>query len=80
MCLYKMKSNCKGVIVSIPDNTLLEALGVRKGKCFLCKVKQPLGGPMVIQIDDRKVAIDKEIAETILIEELPQDTQYQGVV
>lgn len=80
MCLYKMKKDCKGVIVSIPDNTLLEALGVRKGKCFLCKVKQPFGGPMVIQIDDRKVAIDREIAESIIIQELPDSNIYQEVI
>ncbi|QNO16278.1 ferrous iron transport protein A [Alkalicella caledoniensis] len=69
MTLYSMKNNRKGVIVSTPDNTLLNALGVRCGKCFECKVRQPFGGPMVIQIDDRKVAIDKDIAETIEVSE-----------
>ncbi|SES72487.1 FeoA family protein [Anaerobranca gottschalkii] len=72
MCLYNMKTNCRGVIINTPSNTLLEALGVRKGKCFLCKVKQPFGGPMIIQIDDRKVAIDKSIAENIIIQELEE--------
>lgn len=80
MCLYNMKNNCRGVIVKIPNNILLEALGVREGKCFMCKVKQPLGGPMVIQIDDRKVAIDKAIAETILIEEINENYPLQEVM
>ena len=65
-----MIKNTKGVIISTPPNTLLDALGVRCGKCFECKVRQPFGGPMVIQIDDRKIAIDKKIAETIEIREV----------
>jgi ferrous iron transport protein A len=67
-----MKPNCKGMIISTPSNTLLEALGVRQGKCILCKVKQPFGGPMVVQIGDRKVAIDKVVAENIMVKEVEE--------
>ncbi len=70
MTLYNMGKNKKGIFLSIPESTLLNALGVRCGKKFQCMVRQPFGGPMVIQIDDRKVAIDRQIAENILIEEI----------
>lgn len=57
----------QAVIVSVPKHSLLAPLGLRKGKKVVFKGKQPWGGPIVVAIDHRNVAIARKLAQEITI-------------
>ncbi len=57
----------KGKIIKVPDNNLLAALGVRQGKIIRLENIQPLGGPIVAEVDGRSLAIAREVAEQIRV-------------
>lgn len=57
----------KGKIIEVPDNNLLAALGVRKGKKIRIENIQPLGGPIVAEIDGRSLAIGRDTAKQIKV-------------
>ncbi|NLM03680.1 MAG: ferrous iron transport protein A [Clostridiales bacterium] len=70
MCLYNLGKNKKCKIEKIPSNHLLKSLGVREGLTVSIMSKQPLGGPVIIQMGKRSLAIAKDVAEKIHIEEV----------
>ncbi len=63
-CLNRGK---KAVITSTPDNLLLAPMGVRKGKEIQLKAKQPWGGPLIVEIEGRNVAISRDLGKRIKI-------------
>ncbi len=65
--LNQLSSGSKGYVVEVPENNLLAALGVREGKTIKVENIQPLGGPMVIEINSRSLAIGREVAEQIKV-------------
>ncbi len=65
--LNQLSPGSQGTIVKVPENNLLAALGVRKGKTIKVENIQPLGGPMVIEINSRSLAIGREVAEQIKV-------------
>ncbi|TCT12989.1 ferrous iron transport protein A [Natranaerovirga pectinivora] len=66
MSLYKFnkKENC--IIDELPTNDLLLALGLRKGVTVSVLTRQPFGGPIVVKMNNRSIAIDKNVAEQIM--------------
>ena len=46
----------------------LRAMGIREGKKVKVVVIQPMDGPVVIEIDNRKTSIGRRMAERILVE------------
>ena len=70
MLLYQGKKDYYYVIKELPDLQLLNILGVRKGIKIHIETKQPLGGPVVIKVGNRNIAIAKTIAKQMHIEEL----------
>lgn len=64
----KCHSNC--IIKSIPNDCLLQSLGVCEGLRTSVFSKMPLGGPVLIKVGKRKVALGREIADKIIIEEV----------
>ncbi len=70
MCLYKSKCSMRSTIEKVPTGGLLNSLGVREGLSILIKSKQPFGGPVVIQVGLRCIAIAKDIAENIMVKEV----------
>ncbi|WP_026895269.1 FeoA family protein [Clostridiisalibacter paucivorans] len=67
-------SRCKNIrryrIKSLPKMHLLKVLGVREGIDLTFQSKQPLGGPIVVKVGSRSIAIAKDIAKDIVVEEV----------
>ncbi|MBU9713469.1 FeoA family protein [Evansella tamaricis] len=70
MKLSKCKKNCSCVIKAIPNDCPLSYLGICEGLHTKVVSRMPLGGPVLIHVGKRKVALGKEIADQILIEEV----------
>ncbi|NLN14404.1 MAG: ferrous iron transport protein A [Tissierellia bacterium] len=68
MPIYSLNKDTSCRIVSIPNVSLLESLGIRKGIKVKLKNKQPLGGPVVVQMGTRNIAIGRDIANQIMVE------------
>lgn len=58
------------IVEAIPDIEFLTSIGIDKGIEFIMETRQPLGGPVVIKIGSRNVAIGKDIAREIEIREV----------
>ena len=67
-------TNCKKTynykIENLPDLHLLRVLGLRKGTDFMVQSKQPLGGPIVVKVGNRSIAIAKDVAREIVVQEV----------
>lgn len=70
MSLYKFKSKENFVIKAIPNNHLLKSLGICTGLVTSIVSRMPLGGPVLITVGKRQVALGKEIADLIIVEEV----------
>ena len=62
MHLYAGKKHQNYILNNCPDDQLLNAMGVRNGLEVRVVTKQPMGGPIVIRIKKRDIAIDKSLA------------------
>jgi Fe2+ transport system protein FeoA len=69
-CLYDMQKKCCCRVVSIPDHPLLDSLGICSDAVITVENKYKFGGPVLLKIDTATVAIGKDIAEQILVEEV----------
>lgn len=68
MSLYNCKKNQTYKILHCPLNDYLKAIGVIEGTECSILTKQPLGGPLIIRINERDIALDKDIALSITAE------------
>lgn len=66
MCLYDVNDQNMYAIQEVPHNDLLESLGLRVGVNVSVLTKQPFGGPIVIKLKRRSIAIDKNVAQQIV--------------
>ncbi|KXZ39264.1 ferrous iron transport protein A [Alkalithermobacter thermoalcaliphilus JW-YL-7 = DSM 7308] len=67
MALYELRKNQKCTIEKMPSNSLLQSLGLRQGIVVSVMSKQPFGGPIVVKVGNRSIAVDKDIAKNIEI-------------
>jgi len=65
--LNKLNPGEEAKILSTPQKPVLNALGLRPGKKIKTEAKQPFQGPILASVKGRKIAIDQEIANDILI-------------
>ncbi len=70
MSIYQLKSNKSYIIESLPSLGLLRSLGMREGMRVNIMSKQPFGGPIVLQLGKRSIAISKIVAEQITAKEV----------
>jgi len=70
MSLYKMKVNGRCVIETLPSIPLIDALGFRMGLPVEVQSRQPMGGPVVVRLGNRCVAVAREFAEQIMVREV----------
>ena len=70
MNLSKVESNKVYKIISIPDVDMLESIGIRAGDTVIKKLTYPLGGPTIVEIDNREVAIGNKVAIRVAVEEV----------
>lgn len=67
MNLYNMPSDTACSIRSIPESDLLKSLGVIPGATIRKLSSYGAGGPAMICLGDRHIAIGKKIAEKVII-------------
>lgn len=67
--LYTSKSDESFIITEVPQVNLLNSLGIFVGAKIKKKRTYKFGGPILIDIFGREVAIGKEIAEQIKVKE-----------
>ncbi len=60
----------EATVFSIPEIALLPSLGLRIGKTLRIITRSIVGGPIIVGIDGRLVAVDKNIASKIMIKRL----------
>ena len=57
-------------VEEIPDHPLLLPLGFCRGREVTPIMRQPLGGPLIVEVAGRRVAISREIARRIRVSEV----------
>ncbi len=57
-------------VEEIPDPPLLLPLGFRRGREVTPVMRQPLGGPLIVEVAGRRVAISREIARGIKVSDV----------
>lgn len=67
--LYTVPDNRDYTISSVPDVKILNSLGIFPGSTVRKKKKYGLGGPVLINLATRELALGKDIATAILVEE-----------
>ncbi|MGF7184383.1 ferrous iron transport protein A [Desulfitispora alkaliphila] len=70
MTLYTIKNKDCYIIDKLPQIGLLNSLGMREGAVVSIMSKQPLGGPVVVKLGGRCLAISKDVAEQITVKEV----------
>ncbi len=70
MSLYKVKKNCRCIIESLPQVPLMDSLGLRLGCAIQVQNRQPMGGPVVVKLGNRSVAVAREYAEQMTVREV----------
>lgn len=67
--IYTAQKNKNYVICEIPNISLLKNLGMRKDTQVFKKHTYRLGGPVLVSVDLREIALGKDIAEQIIVKE-----------
>lgn len=68
--LYDVKKSKKCRVKSIPDIPLLESLGISNDTIITVNNKYAFGGPVLLKVDTATIAVGKDVAEKILVEEV----------
>ena len=55
----------EGIIDCVPDKAMAPMLGLRKGKKLRVITRQKFGGPIVVEIDGRRIALSRTLAGKI---------------
>ena len=76
MALYELHQHDSCTIKHLPNIHLLHSMGLRPGIPVSIVSKQPLGGPIVIQIGARCVALGKDVAEQIEISNIRKQAAF----
>lgn len=54
-------------ILHTPDYSLIPPLGLRPGKEVIVRCRHPIGGPIVLSVEGRRVALAREFARQIIV-------------
>ncbi len=65
MTLYAGKKHHRYILDNCPTDRMLHAIGIRDGLQVSVVAKQPMGGPIVIRVKKRDIALDKTLADRI---------------
>ncbi len=68
--LYEAENDKEYMVVDTPDYNLIKTLGVFNGATVKKKLTYKLGGPVLLDIDGREVAIGKDFALLIKVSEV----------
>lgn len=71
MNLYNAKKNTALQILSLPDISLLNNLGLNKNRQVTVQTRYAFGGPVLLRVqNDFSIAIGKDVAEQIAVKEV----------
>lgn len=65
--IYQSKPGSIYKVIEQPDTNLLKTLGIYVGAKVLKKRSYNFGGPVLIVVDGRDIAIGKKIAKNIIV-------------
>jgi len=68
-CLEDLTALQVAIIFSVPDDPLLAPLGLRPGKRVTVSCRHPFGGPVVVHVQGRRIALGRELARKIRVED-----------
>ena len=63
--LCDIKEPTKCVIKKLPEIGLSKSMGFREGTVVTSMTRQPFGGPVVVRLGKRNVALSRDIAKKI---------------
>ena len=63
----KLLPSQEGTVFQLPDNPLLPVLGIRPGKTIKLLTRQRFGGPLILKINGRSVAVSRSLASRIIV-------------
>lgn len=67
--LYTSSNEKEYIVTKMPDDALLNSFGVFNGSKITKKLTYKMGGPVMLDIKGRGIAIGKEIAMQIEVKE-----------
>ncbi|AUX08815.1 ferrous iron transport protein A [Halalkaliarchaeum desulfuricum] len=75
--LESLEQGERAVVSGVPDHDLLSPLGVRPGNSVRVRGRQLFGGPLIVEAEGRRVAIDRSLADHIRVtrEDPAEDSQ-----
>ena len=70
-------------IVAAPSSKIMHPLGLRNGKTVKVHGRSPFGGPLLLEVDGRILAVDARAASSIQVVgrctgEIPQNVAIDG--
>ncbi len=65
--LTELPTGSNGVIINVPDNPLMYPLGLRPGKQVSSRGSQLFGGPVLVKVGDRQIAVSRPLANEVII-------------
>lgn len=68
--LYQAEVGKKYTISAIPDHQVLSSIGIFEGAEVKTENRYGIGGPVSLSLSTRKIAIGKDIALKIFVEEV----------
>lgn len=70
--LTSLKNDCPANVIKLTGGwgfqRKLRTLGIREGKPITVITSQPLGGPLVVEVEGRKITIGRGMAQKIVVE------------
>ncbi len=75
MNLYEVEKDKNYKILNCPEVSVLNSLGVFNGSNVFKKETYKMGGPVLVLVDLREVAIGKDIAVEIEVEEVNSNVE-----
>lgn len=67
--IYDAALNVNYTITQLPDEAILYSFGFRVGQSIVAKRRYCFGGPVLIEADTSLIAIGKDMAKKIMVEE-----------
>ncbi|NLI62762.1 MAG: ferrous iron transport protein A [Methanosarcinaceae archaeon] len=67
--IYNAENETAFVVEEVPDLAMLPGLGIYPGSIVYKEYCCRLGGPVVLKLQNRRVAIGKDVASSIMVEE-----------
>lgn len=68
--IYNADNNKCYIIINAPELGILKSLGIIKDALVRKKFTYSLGGPVLIMVESSEIALGKDIAEKIIVQEV----------